>query len=95
MFPEQPMFPLTEVLKREYEEASICHICMKPFDNPEKNLNVYDHCHYTGLYRGAAQQQLQFKYKILKDIVFHNTVGTMLTSSYDNSERSFRQKILK
>ena len=38
LVPEQPMIPLTEVIKREYEEASTCHICMKPFDDPDKKL---------------------------------------------------------
>ena len=97
LFPEQPMLPLTEVLKREHEEASTCHICMKPFDNPEKNWKVRDHCHYTGLYRGAAHNNCNLKYKIPKYIPlsFIISVGTMLTSSYDNLERSFRQRILE
>ena len=34
-------------VEEEHEEASTCHICMKPFDNPEKNWKVRDHCHYT------------------------------------------------
>ena len=74
LFPEQPMIPLTEVMQREYEEASTCHICKKPFDNPEKNWKVRDHCHYTGLYRGAAHNNCNLKYKIPKyiPIVFHN-----------------------
>ena len=77
MFPEQPMLPLTKVLKRKHEEASTCHICMKPFDNPEKNWKVRDHCHYTGLYRGAAHNNCNLKYKIPKyiPIVFHNLSG--------------------
>ena len=77
LFPEQPMLPLTEVLKREHKEASTCHICMEPFDNPEKNWKVRDHCHYTGLYRGAAHNNCNLKYKIPKyiPIVFHNLSG--------------------
>ena len=63
LVPEQPMIPMTEVLKREYEEASTCHICMKPFDDPEKNWKVCDHCHYTRLYRGAAHNNCNLKYK--------------------------------
>ena len=68
LYPEQPMLPLTKVLKREHEEASTCHICMKPFDDPEKNWKVRDHCHYTGLYRGAAHNNCNLKYKIPKYI---------------------------
>ena len=50
---------------------------MKPFDNPEKNWKVHDHCHYTGLYRGAAHNNCNLKYKIPKHIpiVFHNLSG--------------------
>ena len=77
LYPEQPMIPLTEVMQNEYEEASSCHICMKPFDNPDKNWKVRDHCHYTGLYRGAAHNNCNLKYKIPKHIpiVFHNLSG--------------------
>ena len=77
LYPEQPMIPLTEVMQREHEEASSCHICMKPFDDPEKNWKVRDHCHYTGLYRGAAHNNCNLKYKIPKHIpiVFHNLSG--------------------
>ena len=74
MYPQHSMIPLTKVLKKEYEEASTCHICMKPFYDPEKNWKVHDHCHYTGLYRGAAHNNCNLKYKILKhiSIVFYN-----------------------
>ena len=50
---------------------------MKPFDDPEKNWKVRDHCHYTGLYRGAAHNNCNLKYKIPKyiPIVFHNLSG--------------------
>ena len=37
LYPEKPMIPLTEVMQNEYEESSNCHICMKPFDNLDKN----------------------------------------------------------
>ena len=76
LYPEQPMIPLTEVMQNEYEEASSCHICMKPFDNPD-NWKIRDHCHYTGLYRGAAHNNCNLKYKIPKHIpiVFHNLSG--------------------
>ncbi|XP_057310047.1 uncharacterized protein LOC130648044 [Hydractinia symbiolongicarpus] len=36
-YPQQPMTKLTEVLKREHDEATHCHICLKPFDNYENN----------------------------------------------------------
>ena len=53
-FPQQSMTELTDTLKREHEAAEKCHICLKEF-NDSKNKKVRDHCHYTGLYREAAQ----------------------------------------
>ena len=53
IFPLQSMIEYTHVLKRENEAAEKCHICLKEFNNP-RNKKVRDHCHYTGLYRGAA-----------------------------------------
>ncbi|XP_057316784.1 uncharacterized protein LOC130657804 [Hydractinia symbiolongicarpus] len=76
-YPQQPMMPLTEVLKREHEEASKCHIFLKPFDDCENNRKVRDHRHYTGLYRGAAHNSCNLKYKIPSHIpvIFHNLSG--------------------
>ena len=51
-FLEKPMAPLTKSQIKEYKRATKCHICFKPFS--EKKRKVRDHCHYTGLYRGAA-----------------------------------------
>ncbi|XP_057302762.1 uncharacterized protein LOC130636929 [Hydractinia symbiolongicarpus] len=39
-YPQQPMLPLTEVLKIKHDEASKCHICMKPFDGCEYSRKV-------------------------------------------------------
>ena len=77
LYPEQPMIALTDELKKEYDEASNCHICMKPFNDPQNNRKVRDHCHYTGLYRGAAHNNCNLKYKIPKHIpiIFHNLSG--------------------
>ena len=40
----------------------------------KKQQKVRDHCHYTGKYRGAAQNICNLRYKIPKEIpaVFHN-----------------------
>ena len=59
-FPQKPMAELTDALKREHEAAEKCHICLKEF-NGRRNRKVRDHCHFTGLYRGArgSQQRLQ------------------------------------
>ena len=76
LYPQQPMAELTDVLKREYEAAKSCHICLKPFGDPE-NRKVRDHCHYTGLYRGAAHNNCNMKYRIpdFVPIAFHNLSG--------------------
>ena len=72
-FPQQPMTGLTDVLKREHEAAEKCHICLREF-NDRKNKKVRDHCHYTDLYRGAAHNNCNLKYRIIDHIpiVFHN-----------------------
>lgn len=67
------MVPLTAEEKKAYRGKEKCHICLKLFDNPKKYKVLY-HCHYTGVYRGAAYTICNFNYKIPKNIpvVFHN-----------------------
>ena len=75
-FSRQSMTKLTDVLKREHEAAEKCHICLKEFNDP-RNRKVRHHCHYTGLYRGAAHNNCNLKYRIPDyiPIVFHNLSG--------------------
>ena len=74
-FPEKPMEPLTKSQIKEYKWATKCDICFKPFSQKKRKLR--DHCHYSGLYRGAAHSSCNLKYKIPNDIpvVFHNPTG--------------------
>ena len=51
-FPEKPMTPLTKLQIKEYHKARECHIRFKPFGKNDRK--VRDHCHYSGLYRGAT-----------------------------------------
>ena len=69
------MEPLTKSQIKEYKRATKCHICFKPLS--EKKSRVRDHCHYTGLYRGAAHSLCNLKYKIPNyiPVVFHNLAG--------------------
>ena len=53
-FPQQSMIELNDALKREHKAAEECHLCLQEFNDP-LNKKARDHCHYTGLYRGAAQ----------------------------------------
>ena len=60
-YPEVPMLPLTKSQLKKHEKAKICQICFKEFNEKGK---VRDHCHYTGLYRGAAHFSCNLRYKI-------------------------------
>ena len=73
-FLEKPMAPLTKSQLKEYKWAIKCHICFKPFS--EKKRKVRDHCHYNGLYRGAAHSSCNLQYKIPNyiPVVFHNLI---------------------
>ena len=69
------MKPLTKSQIKEYKRATKCRICFKPFN--EEKRRVRDHCHYSGLYRGAAHSSCNLKYKIPKymPVIFHNLTG--------------------
>ena len=69
------MAPLTKSQLKEYKRATKCHICFKPFT--EKKRKVRDHCHYSGLYRGAAHSSCNLQCKIPNyiPVVFHNLAG--------------------
>ena len=74
-FPEKPMEPLTKKQWKDYKKVSSCHICFKPFR--EGNRKVRDHCHYSGIYRGAAHLLCNLQYKIPSyiPVVFHHLLG--------------------
>ena len=74
-FPERPMEPLAKAQSKAYACMSKCHICLKQFK--PKDRKVRDHCHYTGIYRGAAHSLCNLKYKIPSyiPVVFHNLAG--------------------
>ena len=68
------MLPLTKSQLKKDKKAKIYHICFKEFNEKGK---VRDHCHYTGLYRGAAHFGCNLRYKIPNyiPVVFHNLAG--------------------
>ena len=72
MFPEKPLDPLTNRQWKSYKKARECHICYKPFDGFD--LEVRDHCHHTGHYRGSTHRNCNLRYRIPHyiPVVFHN-----------------------
>ena len=64
---------MTEMDKKEYENATHCHICEEKLGEDK----VLDHCHLTGKYRGAAHNECNLNYKIPKffPVIFHNLSG--------------------
>ena len=65
---------LSEEEESNFQNATTCWMCEKPFDDLEKNWKVRDHCHYTGKYRGPAHNLCNLKMRKDKTVVvgFHN-----------------------
>ena len=61
--------------KKKFEEASLCWICGGGF-GPD-DIKVWDHCHFTGKFRGAAHNScnLQFRKPTFTPVFFHNLSG--------------------
>ena len=59
-----------------FTNATTCHICTKPLTDDDR---VCDHCHITGIYRGAAHSACNLNYRITpkswKLPVIHNLKG--------------------
>ncbi|XP_057337657.1 uncharacterized protein LOC130675808 [Microplitis mediator] len=69
------MKPLTKQQQENHDQATVCHICEKPItSNTDK---CYDHCHFTGNYRGPAHISCNVNYQKSHTIpvVFHNLSG--------------------
>ena len=65
LYPQQPMSELTDVLKREYAAAESCHICLKPFSDPEQQNELTA----TASERSAKSRSLMHtKFKIAKTV---------------------------
>ena len=76
------MISLTDEENKCYEKQKVCYICKKAFstdDDNKKYHKVWDHCHYTEKYRGAAHDICNLRYKTPKElpVVFH------ISSTYD------------
>ena len=75
-FKKKKMKLLTKGLQESHENAKICSICKKKFENKYFKNKQYrkfrDHCHYTGEYRGPAHSICNSKYCVPKK-KFHKT----------------------
>ena len=58
----QPM-NLTSMEEEEFAAATECHIYQKYFT--EDDVRVRDHCHITGIYKGAAHNKCNRSFKRL------------------------------
>lgn len=69
------MSKLSKEQRKEFDDATQCHVCEKPF--AMDNTRVRDHCHLTGRYRGPAHQTCNLKYQDYHciPIIFHNLSG--------------------
>ena len=58
-------------------QRNVIYAWVGAFNDPEKNWKVRDHCHYTGMYRGAAHNNCNLKYRIPDHTptVCHNLSG--------------------
>ena len=63
---------MTDEDKRNFNSATVCHICEQEFDPGDEP--VRDHCHLTGNYRGAAHSDcnLNFQFRKRIPVIFHN-----------------------
>ena len=63
---------MTDEDKRNFNSATVCHICEQEFDPDDEP--VRDHCHLTGNYRGAAHSDcnLNFQFRKRIPVIFHN-----------------------
>lgn len=71
-----PMKTLTPEEDMEFENATSCNICKKPFKSGEKKAK--DHSHITGYKRFGATHltcNLNFKDRNFVPIIFHNLSG--------------------
>lgn len=67
---------ITNKQEKEFQDATFCHICEKPFK--EGDIKVRDHDHINGLYRGCAHQDcnINLNHKNFKvPVYFHNLKG--------------------
>ena len=53
---------ITKDDEEKFQKAEECHICDKKYI--DKDIQVRDHCHITGKYRGSAHQECNLKLRL-------------------------------
>ena len=74
-YEKKDKIPLTKKKEKNHNKQEVCYIWKNEFNTDDKkHYKVKEHCHYTGKYRGAAQNICNLRYRIPKEIpiVFHN-----------------------
>ena len=71
---------VTEKAKKKFAEAVSCWICNENFNQVMQDKKVWDHCHITGKFRGAAHNSCNLKLQIEEwktpiPVIFHNFRG--------------------
>ena len=77
---KKSMIPLTDDGEIKHKEGKHCYICNQSFNTNQKSKHYQnykkgrDHCHYTGIYRGAAHYLCNLRYQEQRDIpvIIHN-----------------------
>ena len=69
---------MTKDDEEKFQKAEECHICNKKYT--DKDIQVRDHCHITGKYRGSAHQECNLKLRVNPEevkipVIFHNLRG--------------------
>ena len=69
---------MTKEDEEDFKKAEECHICDKKYT--DKDIQVRDHCHITGKYRGSAHQECNLKLRVNPEevkipVIFHNLRG--------------------
>ncbi|XP_053596140.1 uncharacterized protein LOC128668016 [Microplitis demolitor] len=70
-----PMKPLDKQQQKSHDRSTVCHICEKTIASDQEKC--YDHCHFTGNYRGPAHISCNLNYpkSHVIPVVFHNLSG--------------------
>jgi len=66
---------LTKEEEQQFKDSKKCHICNKKYNKDD--IKVRDHCHLTGVFRGAAHKDCNLNHRYPKHIpvVLHNLKG--------------------